>query len=248
MKTSPTSESADQDAEARDALWRAICVASDDVRSRFRIRLVVGLGGLGVSSGSAVPEVPTWQLIEGLSLLGIVLRSEDAAVDVLRIFGKAGPIEIREDGIVRYLWAQQTLQGEKTSLNGRPDLIVTSSSELPSPSNATRIIEAKCVKKLGTQTIRGEFGKAHDLRVATYIIWSFYSPSPKVLAGARGLGIDLEPLGFDTERREDLVRSPEALIARVVNSQEQARHAQRFAAALGEASQEARRKILPRSG
>ena len=90
-------------------------------------------------------------------------------------------------------------------------------------------------------------GKAHDLRVATYLIWSFYSPSQKVIAGARGLGIDLEPLGFDTEHRQDLVRSPDALIARVAYSQEQARRHQSFALALADASEDARRKLSPPS-
>jgi hypothetical protein len=195
-------------------------------------------------TGADVPDVATWQLVEALSLLGIMLRAEDAAADVIYIFGKTGPVEIQEDGIVRQLWAQQTLRGDKSALNGRPDLIVTSSQEPPHPHNAIRIIEAKCIRQLGTQTVRSEFGKAHDLRVATYLIWSFYSPSPKVVAGARGLGIDLEALGFDTERRADLIGSPEALIARVAYAQEQARREQRFAVALVEASQEAQRKLL----
>jgi hypothetical protein len=107
-----------------------------------------------------------------------------------------------------------------SALEGRPDLIVTSTREPPHPKNATRIIEAKCVSH---QTVRSEFGKAHELRVATYLIWSFYSPTPRVVAGARGLGIDLEALGFDTNRRADLVQSPEALISRVAYAQEQAR-------------------------
>lgn len=195
-------------------------------------------------TGSDVPDVATWQLVEALSLLGVILRAENAAADVIHIFGKTGPVEIQEDGIVRQLWAQQTLQGDKSALNGRPDLVVTSSREPPHPHNATRIIEAKCVRQLGTQTVRSEFGKAHDLRVATYLIWSFYSPSPKVVAGARGLGIDLEALGFDTERRADLLGSPEVLIARVAYAQEQVRRQQRFAVALVEASQEVQRKLL----
>jgi hypothetical protein len=237
-------ESADKDLEARAALWRAICVASEDVLNRFRVRSICEVKGARIHPGSQVPAVATWQLVEALSLLGVILRSEDAAADVINIFGKTGPIEILEDGIVRQLWAQQTLRGDKSALSGRPDLIVTSSREPPHPSNATRIIEAKCVRHLGTQTVRSEFGKAHDLRVATYLIWSFYSPVPKVVAGARGLGIDLEVLGFDTDRRADLVRSPEALISRVAYAQEQARRAQRFAVSLEVASQEARRKLL----
>jgi len=176
--------------------------------------------------------------------LGILLRSEDAAADVINIFGRTGPIEIREDGVVRHLWAQQTLRGDRSALNGRPDLIVTSSQEPPHPRNAARIIETKCVRTIGTRMLRSEFGKAHDLRVATYLIWSFYSPAPRVVAGARGLGIDLEALGFDTDRRADLVVSPDVLISRIAYTQEQARREQRFAAALEEAGQEARRKLV----
>jgi hypothetical protein len=108
-----------------------------------------------------------------------------------------------------------------------------------------RIVEAKCVRQLGAQTIRSEFGKAHDLRVATYIIWSFYSPKQHVIDGAKGLGIDLEPLGFDTERRDDLVGSPDVLISRVATSQEAFRRAQRFAVALGDANEATQRKLLP---
>ena len=142
------------------------------------------------------------------------------------------------------LWAQQTLHGEKSALRGRPDIIVTSSSERPHPGNAVRIIEAKCIRKLGAPAIRGEFGKAHDLRVASYFIWSFYSPSPQAIAGAKGLGIDLEVLGFDTNRRSELVASPEALLSHVAHSQEQARRGQRFAQALVDAGQHAQRKLL----
>jgi len=58
------------------------------------------------------------------------------------------------------------------------------------------------------------------------------------------LGIDLEALGFDTDRRAGLVGSPEVLIPRVAYAQEQARREQRFAVALVEVSQEAQRKLL----
>lgn len=237
-------DSADNDVEARAALWRAICVASIDVRSRFKVGSIRGVDGAEIRTGVGVPDVATWRLVEALSLLGVILRSEDATAGVIHVLGKTGPIEIREDGVVRQLWSQQTLGGERSSLNARPDLIVTSSPEPPHPRNAIRIIEAKCVRSLGTQIVRSEFGKAHDLRVATYLIWSFYSPSSKVVAGAKGLGIDLEALGFDTDRRADLVGEPEVLISRVAYSQEQARKAQRFARALQEAGEQAGRKLL----
>ncbi len=244
MNTDSLPESADNDVEARAALWRAICVASDDVRSRFDVGSIRGVDGAEIRNRVGVPDVATWRLVEALSLLGVILRSEDATAATIQVLGKTGPIEVREDGVMRHLWSQQTLGGERSSLNARPDLVVTSSPEPPHPRNAIRIIEAKCVRALGTQTVRSEFGKAHDLRVATYLIWSFYSPSSRVIAGARALGIDLEALGFDTEQRADLVGKPEVLISRVAYSQEQARKAQRFAGALQEAGEQARRKLL----
>ena len=126
---------------------------------------------------------------------------------------------------------------------GKPDLVVTLSNDLPEPQNTVRVIEAKCVRSLDTQTIRAEFGKAHDLRVATYFIWSFYSPSARLVAGARGLGLDLVALGFDTARRRDLITNTEALISHVSNALREARRAGRFAQALQDASREASVKL-----
>jgi len=244
LTTDPAADTADQDTEARLAIWNAICVAADDVRRRFRVKSIRELDGREIRPASSVPAVATWQLIEALSLLGVIVLCDDASSGIVNVFGKMGPIEIHEGGVSRYVWAQQTLKGERSELSGRPDIIITTSSELPHPGNAARIIEAKCVKQLGTPTIRGEFGKAYDLRVATYFIWSFYSPTQRAIEGAKGLGIDLQALGFDTQRRHDLVTSPDALISHVAHSQDQARRSQRFAVGLEDAGQEARRKLL----
>jgi hypothetical protein len=235
---------ADNDTEARSALWTAVCVAAQDVRSRFRVGPIHGLNGGPVRVGTPVPNVATWQLVEALSLLGVILRSEDATAPTLGVFGKSGPVKIAEESSARYLWAQHSLRGERSALTGRPDLVVTSTSEQPHSGNAIRIIEAKCVRCLGTDTVRSEFGKAYDLRVGTYLIWSFYTPTPRVVDGARGLGIDLEALGFDTPRRADLLKSPEALISHVAHTQEQTRQRQRFAGALEGAVEETKRKLL----
>lgn len=244
MITDSLPDSAYYDVEARAALWSAICIASNDVRSQFKVGSIRGVDGAEICTGVGVPDVKTWRLVEALSLLGVILRSQDATAGVIQVLGKTGPIDIREEGVVRQLWSQQTLGGERSSLGARPDLIVTSSPEPPHPGNAVRIIEAKCIRGLGTQTVRSEFGKAYDLQVATYLIWGFYSPSPKVIAGAKALGIDLQALGFDTDDRADLVGEPKNLIYRVVYAQEEARKAQRFAGALQEASEQARRKLL----
>ena len=100
------------------------------------------------------------------------------------------------------------------------------------------------LEAVGTTAIRTEFGKAYDLRVVTYLIWSFYSPTSRAIAGAKSLGIDLLALGFDTQRRHDLITNPEALFSHVMNSQEQACRTGRFALALEDAGREMRQKFL----
>jgi hypothetical protein len=135
------------------------------------------------------------------------------------------------------------MRGESSTLGGIPDLVVTLSNDLPHPDNTVRVIEAKCVRILDAQTIRAEFGKAHDLRVATYFIWSFYSPSERMISGARGLGLDLMPLGFDSNYRSNLIASPELLISHVSNALAEARRAGRFAHALQDANRETQLKL-----
>jgi hypothetical protein len=235
-------ESADQDSEARAALWRGICVATDEVRRNFNIRSLRGFAGKPVSGGS-LPPVPTWQLVEAISLLSMILRCDSASANAVNLFGKTGPIEMQEDGATRYLWAQQPMRGESSTLGGKPDLVVTFSSDPPEPQNTVRVIEAKCVRALDTQTIRSEFGKAHDLRVAAYFIWTFYSASARLVAGARGLGLDIVALGFDTPKRHDLTTNTDALLSHVSNALLESRRAGRFAQALQDAGREARVKL-----
>lgn len=244
MSPELTGDTADGDTEARIAIWKAICVAADDVRHRFDVKTIHELEGRAIRSASPVPPVMTWQLIEALSLLCVILRCDRATANGINIFGKMGPVELHENGDAYFLWAQQTLRGDLSALSGRPDIVVTTSPEQPHAGNAARIIEAKCVRQLGSHTIRSEFGKAYDLRVSTYFIWSFYCPTPRAIAGAKGLGIDLQALGFDLPRRGDLVASPEALISYVSNTQDQARRSQRFARALAVAGEETKRKLL----
>jgi len=226
----------DDDGKARVALWKAICVSADDIKHKFNIKSISKNRSI-VSCNCEMPDVATWQLVEAISLLCVILRADKATAGTISIFGKTGPVEIVEDGKECYLWAQHTIRGEKSALAGRPDIVVTLSNELPHAGNVSRIIEVKCVKTFGAQIIRSEFGKAYDLRVASYLIWSFYTPRESVIAGVRALGIDLQPLGFDTDRRKDLIKSPEALIARVAYAQEFARQENMVFKALNKTTQ-----------
>lgn len=237
---------AEVDVEAQQALWRAVCTAAEQLAPRcavFSSQIPDELGLVRV--GRPIPMVKPWQLVEALSLLAILVRSDEVnSSEILNLFGKMGPIRFREDGFVRYLWAQQTFQGEQSTLGGRPDLIVTSSPERPTTANVLRIVEAKCRRRLDTQTIRAEFGKAYDLKVATYFIWTFYSASPRVVAGASRLGLEVTDLGLDTLRRKGFVEEPLTLFSYVADALEQSRKIKRFAATLAEAGQDAHRKLL----
>ena len=80
-----------------------------------------------------------------------------------------------------------------------------------------RIIECKSSEKIGAPIIRSEFGKAYDLKVSSYLIWSLTTPKDTVIFGANELGIDIETFAFDTSMREIVLTRPEALIEHVAN-------------------------------
>lgn len=111
-------------------------------------------------------------------------------------------------------------------------------------SSNKAVLRKTAIGSKGAQDIRAEFGKAYDLRVASYLIWSFTTPAPGVVEGARGLGLDIEVLGFDTARRADLIAMPENLVAHVANTLEVSRREKRFAHALIESGQDLSRKML----
>jgi hypothetical protein len=242
----PIPPEASIDVEALNALWKAIWEAVEQLSPRCAVySSPVPDDAHLVHFGKSTPEIKPWQLVEALSLLAILVRADEIEnIEILNLFGKTGPIRFTEDGLGRFLWAQQSLQGEQSALGGRPDLIVTSSPERPTTANVLRVVEAKCRRRLDTQTIRAEFGKAYDLKVATYFIWTYYSATPRVVEGAKRLGLDVVELGFDTLRRKDLIEQPATLLSYVAHALEQSRKVQRFAAALEEAGQDVGRKLL----
>lgn len=244
MRSSTKVINIEHDDQARAVLWREIIEAALQLASRCSVYATDGSGALlGLRPFQPLPTAPTWQLVEALSLLSIILRADEVRTNSVNLFRKTGPIEIREDGLPRFVWSQQYLRGQYSELGGRPDLVVTSSARIPTPANILRVVEVKCLKDLGTQHIRSEFGKAHGLRVATYFIWSFHKLAPRVKAGAQGLGLDIEELGFDTPFRKDIVTRPMALLSHVSNTLEQARRSRTFARALEDASRDTQLKL-----
>ena len=203
--------------EARLAVWEAICDAAEALDGQCAIyRSAKASSPQRLTFETSVFDLPTWKLVEALSLLSILRRAE-RVVDrqVFNIFGRTGPIRFVENGFDRFLWAQPSLSGHESALIGRPDLLVTSTPDPPSSATTLRIIECKCRATLAAPDIRAEFGKAYDLRVTSYLIWSFNTPPTRLVQGARGLGLNLETLAFETESAEEWIREPQALAAHV---------------------------------
>jgi hypothetical protein len=193
-----------------------------------------------ISSSMPIPDVDTWKLVEALSLLAVLINADRVLCgDVFNLFGQTGPLHIIEDGCDRYLWAQPTLTGKESELGGRPDLVVTTSPETPTAKTILRVIECKCRRHLGAHDIRAEFGKAYDLGVVSYLIWSYWTPAPRAVSGAKRLGLDLVALGLDTQLRTVLIANPENLVLHVANTINMSKREKRFAETLVEYGQQA---------
>lgn len=235
----------DTDHEARTAIWRAICSGALQLRHYCAIFATPDGKPEGrIGDPQRVPTVETWRLIEGLSLVATLLKGRPKTTQILNIFGKTGPIRFEENGRDVYLWGQPTLRGDLSSLEGRPDLLVSTTSDLPTSQTALRVIESKCDSRLGSAHIRAEFGKAFDLKINTYFIWTFYKPSQRLVNGAKELGIDLVELGLDSPRRRDLVTQPDALLSHAVNSLDLSRTQGAFGVKLLQAGRQAETKFL----
>lgn len=226
--------------ESRNSLWLAIRDTAFKMSGKCGVYISENPNQESlVIRQNSVPTVKTWQLLEGLNILAVLMKSDRVVTEhVCNIFGKTGPIHFIEDGKNRYLWAQPTLKGCDSALSGRPDIVVSSESERPSSFSILRIIESKCCKNIGAHQIRAEFGKAHDLKVMSYLIWSYYTPSSRVIEGAKKLGLDLIALGFDTTSAKEFSMNPELLATHVANTLEVSRREKKFVKMLSDASKE----------
>jgi hypothetical protein len=195
--------SVDEDHEARRVIWEAIIEATSRLSGTCSVYISDSLQPEAkIVPKMVIPHVRTWQLAEALSILSILIKADSVVTsNIYNLFGKTGPIHFVEGGKKRYMWVQHSINGHTSMLVGRPDIVVTTTSDSPSPATIERIVECKCHKRIGAPVIRGEFGKAHDLRVTSYLIWSFNTPSQKIIDGAKKLGLDVETFGFDDDRR-----------------------------------------------
>ena len=249
MIANPTLQGTVTGAEAysteRTSLWNAIRVAATTLRRAWGVSVFLESGtNCDIADILTVPSAPTWKLVEILSALAVLTNAQAVATRKLsNLISKTGPIEYLKDGRPMYLWTQPNMTGDESGLGGRPDIVITRTSDAPSHTNAIQIIESKCNKALGTPDIRAEFAKGFDLRVRSYFIWSFFSPSERLILGARKLGVDLTAIGFDTPARENLL-IPENLLLFVSEQIEASRTTGHFALLLETTAAEVSRKLL----
>ncbi|MEX2580606.1 MAG: hypothetical protein WD342_16230 [Verrucomicrobiales bacterium] len=191
----------------RDALWSAIRIGALVLRRAWMVDVFLESEmSPPISEIRECPSLQTWKLVEILSALAILTKAERVVnPNISNFVSKAGPIEFLKNGSSLYLWTQPRMIGDESGLGGQPDIVLTSSPEFPSHRNAVQIIEAKCRKSLKTSDIRSEFAKGFDLRVRSYFIWSFHSPSERMVVGAKKLGIELTGIGFDGSERSKLL-------------------------------------------
>ena len=123
--------SLETESDIRFSLWNSICLSAEILSSKCSVfTSKTPNQRYKIYKSAPMPEVKTWQLMEGICLLATLIKSEYVFTkDICNIFGKCGPIHFREDRSDRYLWVQTDLSGEVSSLGGRPDLTVTFNSE-----------------------------------------------------------------------------------------------------------------------
>jgi len=94
--------------------------------------------------------------------------------------------------------------GILSGMNACPDIVITTEAKV-SKETVVAIRECKCHRRLPSDEIRKECGKARDLIVSSYVIVSYYKVSDKKRRGAEGLGLNVEEVGLDAAEREEYV-------------------------------------------
>jgi len=207
--------SVSQSIQIRWIIWREVLNLLKKIENNQGICFRTGkTQGSSSYQGIAIPDKETWQLAEALCIAVSVTKSKGttAGTRVDDIFGKFGPIRFDDWEGTHYLWSQTSVKGKNSELGCRPDLTVTTSPETPSPDNIMRVIECKAADNLETRVIRQEFGKAFDLKINSYLIWSLWKPQLRIVEGANRLGLDVSSFEFDTERINDFVGVPGSLV------------------------------------
>jgi len=245
MNKSKTLDMVEDYSVERYVIWRAICYAAKQLSGKCSFFVSEKpLPDYQIKDALPFPNISISKLMEVLCLLAVLLRADDIKTnEISNIFKKVGPVHFIENDQDLYLWSQITLKGQRSLFNSRPDLLVTVDSDLPSSANVLRIIECKS-GNISATLIRSEFGKAYDLKVESYLIWSLITPSPKIIKGASELGIHIESMGFDSNMRNVFIKKPDTLAYHIAYAIEISGKECRMMQALNSYADEIKTKIL----
>jgi hypothetical protein len=193
------------------------------------------------------PTVRAWNrvkgnFLEGLALLSSLHGSESTSKQrtKLRLFGSNAKLPIVKNGDHMFLWTQHRVSDTHSGLNARPDITYTNAPDIR-PDTVVSIRECKH-GGVGAKTIRSEFGKAYDLRVASYIIVSYYPLSDRLRIAASRFGLDVEALELHTDHRGAVISGSEDLGMDLAQKMARAEERATFAERLRESAFEAEDK------
>ncbi len=153
-----------------------------------------------------------WNVAKGPFLEALCLLADlaarpspsPAAPVPLRLFAPTGPIQVFEGDRQRFIWVRPKMVGILSDMNACPDIVITTEANV-SKDTVVSIRECKCHRRLPSDEIRKECGKARDLIVSSYVIVSYYAVPDKQRQGAAGLGLNVEEIGLDAAKREEYV-------------------------------------------
>lgn len=147
------------------------------------------------------------RFLEGLCLMATLNRMSATvrSIDV-DLFAQVGPLEVRDENQICFIWTQQSVESFKTGLKALPDIVITNTSTSVTTSNILSIIECKCRETLGANDIRGEFGKAYDLGSSSYILVSYNAVTKSLIDAGKELGIEIQVFSLNTPEREQFIR------------------------------------------
>jgi hypothetical protein len=111
----------------------------------------------------------------------------------------------------QFIWVQPTIVARRSRLNACRDILITG-QPTTRHANIVGIRDCKCHRRLPSDELRKECGKASDLMVDAYVIVTYHTQSAKLLKGAAALGINIENLGLDTSAREEYIRGEKNLV------------------------------------
>ena len=81
------------------------------------------------------------------------------------------------------------------------------------PNTVLAIRECKCHRRIPTDELRKECGKAFDLDVSSYVIVTYHHQAAAVQRGAAGLRLKIKQLGLDKPEREKYIKGQRDLVA-----------------------------------